>query len=848
MMQQYQEIKSECRDAILFFRLGDFYEMFGQDAQEASRILEIALTARNKEDPVPMCGVPYHAAENYIAKLTRAGKKVAICEQISDPSLPGIVKRKIVRIITPGTTYSDQVLENKSNRYILAVFIKKDYFGIAFCDLTTGEFKAAEVDNIENLRDELARIKPAEIILERDSYDNPEIRARIINIADCPISNVHFYDEAFRFLLDSFKVKSLDGFGIGSMPFAINASAILMKYLLDTQKENISHIDRISTFMRKDFMHLDENTIRNLELFSTMRGNENEGSLFNILDHTKTSMGARMLKKWILMPLLKLEEIEARHSALENFFKNEDLRNKITDTLKGLSDIERLLGRLSCGSANARDLFAIAASLQVIPKIKEILRDVNSNLLISLTKDLVLLEKLSGEIISAISEEAGIKLTEGNIIKNGFNPELDQLRALMKDGKSALREIEKKEIEATNINSLKVSYNKVFGYYIEISKVNLHKVPERYLRKQTLANAERYITPELKDYEEKVLTAEEKAFKLEYEIFQDLRMEILSYIKEIKQNAHIIAEIDALLSLAQVAIKRKYVKPELTTERKMIIKNGRHPVVESMTFEQSFIPNDVSFEKDQIEIKLITGPNMSGKSTYLRQTALIALLNQIGSFVPAEHTTLCIFDRIFTRVGASDNLVRGQSTFMVEMQESAYILNHASPKSLIILDEIGRGTSTYDGLSIAWSILEFLHEQTRAFTLFATHYHELISVAQKLERCKNYSISVKETEKGVLFLHKIIEGGIDKSYGIEVAKLAGLPSEIIGRSYEILETLEEEKLDLSKKKIPENQMGLFTAKYIEDRSHPVFQKLKGIDINDLTPLDALIALSELKKL
>ncbi len=850
MMEQYREIKTECRDAILFFRLGDFYEMFGQDALEASKILDITLTARQKDDPVPMCGIPYHAAENYIAKLIKAGRKVAICEQISDPSLPGIVKRKIVKVITPGTTISEQILQSKTNRYILSIYAKKDYFGIAFADMSTGEFQAGELSGIEALKNEISRLNPAEIVLERNQYDDPSVRTLIISVSQAVISNVQIYEDSGQFLRDSLKVKSLEGFGIASWPFAIEASAILMKYLTDTQKDEIKHMDGITAYHRLNWMYLDENTIRNLELFGTMREKEEEGSLLKVIDNTISPAGGRLLKKWLLRPLIHKQAIVERHEAVENLIADDDSRNALKDSVLNIADMERLLARLSSSSGNARDLLSLGNSLKHIPKLKEILLKMKSPLLLSLAHDLLVLDKLADSVASSIKDDAPVRITEGDIIADGRNAELDELRGLMRDGKSALKDIERKEIENTKINSLKVSYNRVFGYYIEVSRVNLDKVPERYIRKQTLANAERFITPELKEYEEKVLTAEEKSFTLEYEIFQEIRSQVLDYIKEIKRNAQLIAEVDALMSFAFTAIKRNYVRPVLTDDKIMRIKEGRHPVVESITREASivsFIPNDANFKTGETELKLITGPNMSGKSTYLRQVALIALLNQIGSFVPAKEAALPIFDRIFTRVGASDNLVRGQSTFMVEMQEAAYILNHASTKSLIILDEIGRGTSTYDGLSIAWSILEYLHDKIGAFTLFATHYHELINVAQNLPKAKNYSIDVKETSKGVLFLHKIIEGGIDKSYGIEVARLAGVPTAIVERSSQILTDLESEKIQSQAIKTPENQMGLFTRTYVAER-HPALEKLKGIDINELTPLDALIALSELKKL
>lgn len=843
MMQQYQEIKAECRDAILFFRLGDFYEMFGQDAIEASKILDITLTSRNKSDPNghPMCGVPYHAVEGYIAKLIKSGKKVAICEQISDPELPGIVKRKIVKIITPGTTYLPQTLNQKSNRFVLAVFPQKDYFGIAFCDLSTGEFKATEFSGKDELKMELLKIDPSEIILHTEHYDEPQVRALLAELTEATLSPIEFYEEPYQMLARHFKVTTLDGFGIGNKPFAVQAGGLLLKYLLDTQKDELRHVDRITSYNREQVMALDEATIRNLELFTTLRDENEEHTLLKILDETLTSMGGRLLKRWLTEPLLKKTEIEERHEAVFELTQNNDLRHALLEQLKGLNDLERLLGRLSGNTGTARDLIGLADSLERIPEIKNLLKEAQSNLLNDLQNALTELADLSTEIKKAILDEPASKLTEGNIIKPGYSQELDELHSLMHSAKSALKAIETEESKKTGISSLKVSFNRVFGYYIEVSKINLHKVPETYIRRQTLANAERFVTPELKDYEEKVLSAEEKSKDLEYRLFLELRGRVLTEIRAIKQNAGILAEIDVLMSFALVAIKRNYVKPELTLEPILEIRGGRHPVVESMTFEKSFIANDALFLKDQAEIKLITGPNMSGKSTYLRQVALIVLMCQIGSFVPADQATMRVFDRIFTRVGASDNLVRGQSTFMVEMQESAYILNHATDKSLIILDELGRGTSTYDGLSLAWAIFEHLHDKTRAFSLFATHYHELIELAERLPRAKNYCIDVKETPRGVIFLHQIREGGIDKSYGIEVAKLAGIPIQIIDRATLLLGTLEKEK-SINPIKIPENQLDIFAR-----ARHPALERLKQIDINKLTPLEALNALSELKR-
>ncbi len=851
MMEQYQAIKAKNRDAILFFRLGDFYEMFGQDAVEASKILDITLTARNKStNPVPMCGVPFHAAENYIDKLTKAGKKVAICEQVSDPSLPGIVNREVVRVITPGTTFSENVLSRKSNQYVLAVFPKKDYFGIAFADLTTGEFQAAELHGRESLQTELLRIGPAEIVMQREHYEDPDARVLVSELSSAPISPCDFYEEAGQFLRETLHVSGLEGFGIGSWPFAIQASGILMRYLLDTQKDHLMHIDRITAYHQEDWMHLDESTVRNLELFSSMRDHEQEGTLLAILDQTQTSMGGRLLRRWLVQPLLNRQAILERHDAVANLVEDSGLRLALHENLKKVADLERLLGRLSSASGNARDLIGLARSLSVVPQIKDDLENVASPRLKMLERDLVNLSPLVDTIQAAILEEPAIKLTEGGLIAAGYNDELDELHNLMRDARTALKNIEREEIRKTQISSLKVKFNKVFGYYIEVSRANLDKVPDDYMRKQTLVNAERFITPELKEYEEKVLTAEEKAKELEYQIFLEIREQVLKHIRAIKKNAKCLAELDVYLSFAVTAIQRNYSKPDLTEEAQMRVVDGRHPVVEDMTFEQSFTPNDTHFAAGKTELKLITGPNMSGKSTYLRQVALIALMAQIGSFVPAAACRMRPFDRIFTRVGASDNLVKGQSTFMVEMQESAYILNHATDRSLIILDEVGRGTSTYDGLSIAWSMLEYLHDQICGFTLFATHYHELIELTEKLQHAKNFSIDVQETKKGVLFLHKIKEGGASRSYGIEVAKLAGLPASVIDRANFILQELELDR-DLTLEKTPTNQMGLFSRTYASERepgklTHPALEKLQDLDINTLTPMQALQKLEELQ--
>ena len=843
-MQQYKAIKAQHQDALLFFRLGDFYELFGQDAVEASKILDITLTARNKKnDPIPMCGVPYHAAENYIARLTKAGKKVAICEQMSDPNLPGIVERQVVKVITPGTTYSDQVLSQKQNRFIVALFPQADTYGLAFADLSTGEFYASEPSGDAQLKTELLRLNPVEIVLARAHYDHPSLRVKLSELTSAPFSYCDLYEEAPQFIKAHFRLNSLEAFGLGSWPFATQAAALLLKFLKDTQKDSLEHIDRIRAHHQEGFMTLDEATLRNLELFSTLMGNEKEATLLTVLDHTSSPMGARLLRRAMSQPLTDKMAIVLRHDAVAELKNAALLRAELQENLETLLDLERLLARLSAGMGNARDLKALADSLEKIPVIKDLLRPLKSKLLQTLMEDLQPQAALVNHIENALLDELPLKVTEGGFIKAGYHKELDELHALMKDGKTALKNIEEKERQATGINSLKIGFNRIFGYSIEVSKIHAAKIPDHYIRKQTLVNAERYITPELKEFEDQVLHAEEKAKNLEYELFLMLRDKVLDRIGVIKQNAATLAQLDLMLSFARLAVRSNYSRPILVDEAVFEVKNGRHPVVESIKADRSFVPNDLQLQSSEAEIILLTGPNMSGKSTYLRQAALIAYLAQIGSFVPAEEVKMHVFDRIFTRVGASDNLAAGQSTFMVEMQEAANILHHATDRSLIILDEVGRGTSTYDGLSIAWAILEHLQGKVRAFALFATHYHELIELAEKLPRVKNAHVDTEKTAKGVLFLHKIKEGGIDQSYGIEVARLAGLPREVVGRANEILQTLERHESP-SVKVLPKNQLDLFS----QGLEHPALSRLKELNVNELTPLDALNLLSELQQI
>jgi len=800
MLKQYREIKDQHQDCILFFRLGDFYEMFGHDALEACKILNITLTARGKGTPneVPMCGIPYHAADGYIAKLTKAGKKVAICEQLTDPALPGIVERDVIRIITPGTTLDNNILENKRNNYLVSLVNKDNFWGLAFVDLTTGEFKLAEIRKPDDLINELGRIMPSEIIITPDLNEDLSLVTKLKNLSSLNIFYPAIFNPASETLLEHFKVKSLQSFGIEKSLIGIEAAGNLVNYLKDTQKTSLEHINKISLYNISDYMILDEATIRNLELLYTYQFFEQKGSLISILDQTQTGMGGRLLRNWLLHPLINVEKIQARLDSVEEFYKNLDLRESLKQELKNMSDIERLIGRLGCKRANARDLVNLKNSLQQIPQIKTIIKNCESRLLKDSNKYLDEHKEVVDLIQKSISEDPPLIITDGGMIADGYNADLDELRKISTSGKNWLKDLQTKEIQRSGISTLKVKFNKIFGYYIEVTNSNLNQVPTDYTRKQTLVNAERFVTPELKEYEQKVLGAQEKIIEIEQRLFWEIRDQVAKYFEAIQQTAQILAQLDVLLNFANIALLNNYVKPEINDGGEIIIKNGRHPVIEKMLIEESYVPNDGLFNHEDHQLILLTGPNMSGKSSYLRQTALIILLAQIGCFVPAESAKIGIVDRIFTRVGASDNLIHGQSTFMVEMQEAANILNNATSKSFIVLDELGRGTSTFDGVSIAWAIVEFIYKNIKAKTLFATHYHELIDLVAKLDKAKNYCVTVKETETGVIFLRKVIPGGIDRSYGIEVAKLAGLPKALTDRAYEILAELESE-IKISKK-------------------------------------------------
>lgn len=837
MMAQYKEIKTQYPDAILFFRLGDFYEMFFEDAIEASGLLQLTLTARNKGDhKAPMCGIPYHAAQNYIAKLTRQGKKVAICEQLSDPNLPGIVKRDVVRVITPGTTLDENVLDMKANNYIAAIAEKNGRFGLASADLSTGQFQVTETDTLKDFLVELERLHPVEALVEGGLRSSAITR------------NLERLSTFF------FEHPASDAQG----PAGERAVEMLLDYLKQTQKNDLSHMREARRYSTQDFMALDESTLKNLELLSTLRENGREGSLLWVLDETITSMGGRRLRHVITHPLLRKADIEERLEAVEGFVRKPVALDDVRESLKCILDLERLLARLSLGHGNARDLLALRNSLKSVPTTQRLLADFGSALAKKIRQNLHGLPDLVEILERAIVDEPPLTVREGGMIREGYNLELDEIKTISREGKGYIQSLQEREIARTGINSLKIRYNSVFGYYIEVSKANLHAVPQDYIRKQTLVNAERFITPELKEYEEKVLGAEEKIVAMEYEIFNALREKVVAEIARIQELADAVAQLDVLCSFAKVALNQGYCRPAITEDYGVMIHGGRHPVIEKISFSGTFVPNDTTLNDEQ-KLLLITGPNMGGKSTYLRQTALIVLMAHLGSFVPAERAQIGLVDRIFTRVGASDNLVRGQSTFMVEMQETAHILEHATSRSLIILDEVGRGTSTYDGMSIAWAIVEFLHDRVGAKTLFATHYHELISLADKLPFARNASVAVKENaDEGVVFLYKIVAGGVDRSYGIEVAKLAGLPPEVVAKAKQILVDLEEgshqaaiqAELEDPTKRIPSDQMPLFKRQQrLPDKpqNHKVVEELQKIDVNSLTPIEALNRIAELKK-
>ena len=861
MMEQYQEVKKEIPDCLLFFRLGDFYEMFFEDAVTTSRELELTLTGRScgQEERAPMCGVPYHSAETYIQRLVQKGYKVAICEQMEDPKeAKGLVRREITRIITPGTSMNADNIEEGKNNYILSVNRVSDAIGLAAADITTGEFLVTEFSEEEKLWDEMAKYEPAELLINEDLHNmqslNLEAVAARYPVYINPYANYHYqYERCRDLILHHFGVLTLDGLGLDRMELGVTAAGALLDYLLETQKRELQHINRLKTYSVQQYMVLDGATRRNLELTETMRDKSRKGSLLWVLDHTRTAMGGRQLRRWIEQPLIEQKAIMERLDAVECFVNDPMLSAEMKESLGGIYDMERLMGRISYGSANARDLLALKTSLQALPGLKELLKDGPAPLLQKVEAELDVLQDLQDLLETAIHDDPPLTLREGQLIKSGYNEQVDCFRSASVEGKSWLAQLEAQEKEKTGIKNLRVGYNRVFGYYIEVSKGNIPMVPDRFIRKQTLSTGERYITEELKEIEDTLLGAREKDEALEYELFCQIRDTVASHMARIQKTAAQVAVIDALRSLGEAACLGGYVKPEILPPGGEIrIRQGRHPVVEKMLPEGSFIANDTYLDNKESRIAVITGPNMAGKSTYMRQTAVITLMAQAGSFVPAAEAQISVTDRIFTRVGASDDLAGGQSTFMMEMSEVSNILRHATSKSLLILDEIGRGTSTYDGLSIAWAVVEYISDKKviGAKTLFATHYHELTELEGQLDGVKNYCVAVKESGDDIIFLHKIHEGKGNQSYGIEVAKLAGLPRWVLGRAKEILHELlergvgEQASQIVARQSVEEDQISLFS---LVPEEPSVVQELLDLDINGVTPMEALQILYRLQQ-
>jgi len=868
MMQHYLKTKEENPDCILFYRLGDFYEMFFDDAKLVSKELELTLTGKScgLEERAPMCGVPFHAADVYINRLVTKGYKVAICEQVEDPKLAkGMVKREVVRIVTPGTNTDIQALDETKNNYIMGIVYIEDRYGVSICDITTGDFFVTEVDESIKLIDEINKFLPSEIVCNEafliSGTDISELSERF----HMPVSAIdsHYFSEenAKLILTEHFHVMSIQPLGLEDYEAGTISAGALLRYLYETQKNEMSHIMEIHPYSVGMFMMIDSSSRRNLELCETMREKAKRGSLLWVLDKTKTAMGARLLRSYIEQPLIQKKEILKRQNFIECLNRNVITREEIKEYLSPIYDLERLITRVTYQSANPRDLLAFRNSLEMLPYIKTQLKDLSGEMAKEIDEDFECFEDLCKLLTDAISDEPPITVREGDIIKEGFNEEVDRLRNAKLEGKTWLAELEEKEREKTGIKNLRIKYNKVFGYFLEVTNSFLGQVPDYFVRKQTLTNAERFITPELKELEDTILGAEDRLASLEYNLFTDVREQVASRVFEIQKTAKAIAKLDCFVSLATVAEQNRYIKPRINESGVIDIKGGRHPVVEKMIKNDMFIDNDTFLDNNKHRISIITGPNMAGKSTYMRQTALIVLMAQIGSFVPAEEANIGIVDRIFTRVGASDDLASGQSTFMVEMNEVANILRNATPNSLLILDEIGRGTSTYDGLSIAWAVVEHISNKNLlgAKTLFATHYHELTELEGKLSGVNNYCIAVKENGDDIVFLRKIVRGGADKSYGIQVAKLAGLPDSVVERAKEIVQELINNDIsDIAKSISVDNGSKRQTQKRLDEvdlsqmslfdtiKDDDIIDEIKMLDLKNMTPLDAMNKLSELQ--
>ena len=857
MMRQYHAIKQDVPDALLLFRLGDFYELFFEDAVTASRELEITLTARHKDtdQPVPMCGVPYHAADSYIARLLRKGYKVAICDQMEAPQKGvKLVRREVTRVVTPGTITDSNVLSPGENNYLLAITEHDNALGCALLDLSTGEFRAAQFagdDRWDRLLLEVEHFAPREVLFPERLKPATE---RLNGIAKTPLDDWIFdSDYASRILRDQLRTATLDGFGLANKPSATGACGAILHYVRQTQKTTLEHIDTIGYHETAGYLVLDPATIRNLELIESSAGDDKD-TLLGVLSKTHTGMGARLLRSWLIRPSVDQAEIEARFNAVGELAASVQSMDAVGRAFEGIFDLERLLSKITLGTASPRELNALRSSIGRLPGVAQVVSKLKTNRFLELHARLDLLEDLHALLAQAIDDDPPPSIADGGVIRDGYHSGLDELRTLSKNSKTYLAAVEARERERTGIGSLKVRFNKVFGYYIEISNPNLHLAPKDYDRKQTLVGAERFTTPELKEYEEKILTAEERILDIEKRLFQEIRNRIAEQARRIRQSASVIAELDVLLDFAVIARRFGYSRPQIAPNDEMTIRKGRHPVIEALAEEQRaerFVPNDVYMNDSTDQTLIITGPNMGGKSTFLRQAALLVIMAQMGSFVPAQLMKFPLVDRIFTRIGASDQLTRGRSTFMVEMTETALILNSATSRSLIILDEIGRGTATFDGLALAWAVIEHIQNHIRAKTLFATHYHELTELADLLPGIKNYHVTVKETESRIIFLRTVEEGPADRSYGIEVARLAGIPLAVTQRAREVLKKHEEKEHQLTdnltvrarrKTKVVINQLSLFTA--IEEE---LGNSLRALDLDNLTPMEALRQLAELKK-
>lgn len=867
MMQHYLKTHEEYKDCILFYRLGDFYEMFFDDAKVVSKELELTLTGKScgAEERAPMCGIPYHAAETYLTRLVKKGYKVAICEQVEDPKLAkGMVKREVTRVVTPGTTLNAQALDETKNNYIMCIAYIGDHYGISSADITTGDYYVTEVDSERKLLDEVNKYQPTEIICNEAFYisgiDIDDMKNRM-GIVIYSLDAWYFSDETAQMTLkDHFKVRDLEGLGLADYDSGVVAAGALLKYLYETQKTTLSNLVAIHPYTTGKFMIIDSSTRRNLELVETLREKQKRGSLLWVLDKTRTAMGARTLRSFVEQPLIERTEIEERYDAIDEFNTNAITREEIREYLNPVYDLERLITRVTYQTANPRDLIAFRNSIHMLPPIKTLMSDFQSPLLKRLYEQLDTLDELYELIERSIAEEPPLTLHDGGILKEGYNEEVDRLRKAKTDGKSWLADLEAKEREKTGIKNLKIKYNKVFGYYLEVTNSFKDLVPDYFTRKQTLANAERFITPELKELEDVILGAEDKLIVLEYELFREVRQKVADEVVRIQKTAKAVAQIDVFASLATVAEQNNYCRPKLNEKGLIDIKDGRHPVVERMIQNEMFVANDTYLDNVSNRVSIITGPNMAGKSTYMRQSALIVLMAQIGSFVPAKSAKIGIVDRIFTRVGASDDLASGQSTFMVEMSEVANILRNATSNSLLILDEIGRGTSTFDGLSIAWAVVEHISNPRLlgAKTLFATHYHELTELEGKLNSVNNYCIAVKEKGDDIVFLRKIVKGGADKSYGIQVAKLAGVPDNVIERAKEIVEELSNNDITeivqnisaegsskRSKPKLDEVDLEQISLLDTMDND-TILNELKELDLGQMTPIEAMNKLYELQ--